>query len=67
MSSIFFPLEAIVHLHIHAQGVELRNYLPPLKKKKKNSVGDQKNKLALKLDLVACSPLCHTPILKVLP
>ena len=67
MSSIFFPLEAIVHLHIHAQGVELRNYLPPSKKKKKNSVGDQKNKLALKLDLVACSPLCHTPILKVLP
>lgn len=67
MSSIFFPLEAIVHLHIHAQGIELRNYLPPSKKKKKNSVGDQKNKLALKLDLVACSPLCHTPILKVLP
>ena len=66
MSSIFFPLEAIVHLHIHAQGVELRNYPPP-SKKKKNSVGGQKNKLALKLDLVACSPLCHTPILKVLP
>ena len=35
MSSIFFPLEAIVHLHIHAQGIELRNYLPPSKKKKK--------------------------------
>ena len=38
MSSIFFPLEAIVHLHIHAQGVELRNYLPPPQKKKKKTL-----------------------------
>ena len=68
MSSIFSPLKLLSIYIYMPKALNWEITSPPQKKKKKkNSVGGQKNKLALKLDLVACSPLCHTPILKVLP
>ena len=70
MSSIFFPPEAnhlILSIYIYMPKELNWEITSPPQKKKKNSVGGQENKLALKLDLATCSPLCHTPILKVLP